>query len=63
MRNAKVFDRPVVTEINALIAYHKAEDYHQDYLANHPNQPYIVINDRPKVENLRKQFPELYVSR
>lgn len=63
MRNAKVFDRPVVTEINALVAYYKAEDYHQDYLANHPNQPYIVINDRPKVENLRKQFPELYISR
>jgi len=63
MRNAKVFDRPVVTEINALVTYYKAEDYHQDYLANHPNQPYIVINDRPKVENLRKQFPELYISR
>ena len=63
MRNPKVFDRPVVTEINALVAYYKAEDYHQDYLAQHPNQPYIVINDRPKVENLRKQFPELYVSR
>ena len=63
MKNAKVFDRPVVTEINALAAYYKAEDYHQDYLAQHPNQPYIVINDRPKVENLRRQFPELYISK
>jgi peptide-methionine (S)-S-oxide reductase len=58
---AKVFDRPVVTQITALDAYYKAEDYHQDYLMHHPNQPYIVINDQPKVENLRKQFPELYM--
>lgn len=63
LTNAKIFDRPVVTQINALDAYYKAEDYHQNYLAQHPNQPYIVINDQPKIENLRKQFPELYISR
>jgi peptide-methionine (S)-S-oxide reductase len=61
LTSAKVFNRPVVTQITVLNTYYKAEDYHQDYLAHHPNQPYIVINDQPKVENLRKLFPELYV--
>lgn len=56
----KVFSQPIVTQIAPLGAFHDAEDYHQDYLAQHPNEPYIVINDRPKVENLRKQLPELY---
>ena len=37
-----------------------AEDYHQDYLTLHPNQPYIVINDLPKVENLKRMFPDAY---
>jgi len=56
----KVFAKPIVTQIVALENYYQAEDYHQDYLVQHPNQPYIVINDKPKVENLRKQFPDLY---
>ncbi|MNH45168.1 methionine sulfoxide reductase A [compost metagenome] len=37
-----------------------AEDYHQDYLVQHPNQPYIAINDLPKIDGLRKLFPEMY---
>jgi len=57
---AKVFKRPIVTQVVALDSYYKAEAYHQDYLANHPSEPYIVINDQPKVANLRKQFAELY---
>ncbi len=56
----KVFAKPIVTQIVALENYYQAEDYHQDYLAQHPNQPYIVVNDKPKVENLRKRFPDLY---
>ncbi len=56
----KVFKRPIVTQVVALDSYYKAEAYHQDYLAHHPNEPYIVINDQPKVANLRKQFPDLY---
>ena len=59
----KVFARPVVTQLVALESFYEAEAYHQDYLANHPHEPYIVINDVPKVENLRKQFPELYISK
>ena len=57
---AKVFGRPIVTQVVALQAFYKAEDYHQDYLIHHPSEPYIVFNDLPKVENLRKQLPELY---
>ncbi|HEY0427851.1 MAG TPA: peptide-methionine (S)-S-oxide reductase MsrA [Pyrinomonadaceae bacterium] len=63
LTRTKVFTRPIVTQLVPLEAFYQAEDYHQDYLANHPNQPYIVINDQPKVENLRKQFPELYISK
>ena len=59
----KVFAQPVVTQLVALESFYKAEAYHQDYLAHHPHEPYIVINDAPKVENLRKQFPELYISK
>lgn len=61
--SAKTYPRPVVTQVVALDAFYTAEDYHQDYLAQHPNQPYIVINDQPKVDNLRKQFPDLYISK
>ena len=63
LNKAKVFGRPIVTQVSALQSFHEAEGYHQNYLANHPHEPYIVINDLPKVENLRKQFPGLYVAR
>lgn len=59
-RAAKVFKRPIVTEVAAFQSFNEAEAYHQDYLVNHPDEPYIVINDLPKVENLRKQLPGLY---
>ena len=57
---AKVFNQPIVTQVTPLEAFYDAESYHQDYLAQHPDEPYIVINDMPKVENLRKQLPQLY---
>lgn len=60
LNQAKLFDRPIVTQVAALKTFHEAEDYHQDYAARHPDQPYIVMHDLPKVENLRRQFPELY---
>jgi peptide-methionine (S)-S-oxide reductase len=60
LNQAKVFPRPIVTEVSALQAFYEAEAYHQDYLAHHPNEPYIVVNDQPKVENLRKELPGLY---
>jgi peptide-methionine (S)-S-oxide reductase len=59
----KVYAEPIVTQVVALENFYQAEKYHQDYLARHPNEPYIVVNDKPKVENLRKQFPDLYLSK
>jgi peptide-methionine (S)-S-oxide reductase len=56
----KVFSRPIVTQIAALPAFYSAEEYHQDYATRHPRQPYIVINDAPKVERFRKTLPALY---
>jgi peptide-methionine (S)-S-oxide reductase len=60
LNKAKVFSAPIVTQVTPLKAFYAAEDYHQDYLAHHPDQPYIVYNDIPKVENLKKQLPGLY---
>ena len=59
LNQAHVFRRPIVTQIVPLKAFYAAEAYHQNYLELHPNQPYIAINDLPKVEYLRKQYPEL----
>ncbi len=63
LRDGKVYRDAIVTQVTPLRAFHEAEAYHQDYLVRHPNQPYIVINDVPKLEHLRKQFPALYQER
>jgi peptide-methionine (S)-S-oxide reductase len=60
---AKVFSRQIVTQVVALKAFYPAEAYHQDYAVHHPDEPYIRINDLPKVEHLRQQLPELYVGK
>ncbi|MBV9086324.1 MAG: peptide-methionine (S)-S-oxide reductase MsrA [Acidobacteriaceae bacterium] len=57
---AKLFGRPIVTQVAHLEAFYPAEAYHQDYATLHPKNPYIMINDAPKVANLKKEFPELY---
>ena len=57
---AKAFGKPIVTEVAALDKFYPAEDYHQNYLALHPNQPYIVYNDLPKLQALKQQFPAWY---
>ncbi|HEX7979676.1 MAG TPA: peptide-methionine (S)-S-oxide reductase MsrA [Gemmatimonadaceae bacterium] len=57
---AKVFKAPIVTEVKPLRGFNEAEAYHQNYYNLHPNQPYIVINDRPKVEALKTQFADLW---
>jgi len=51
---------PIVTEVVPLRAFYAAEAYHQDYLARHTTQPYIVFNDLPKLGALKERFPELY---
>jgi len=63
LEGAKMFPKPIVTEIVPLKAFYPAEAYHQNYLALHPNSPYIVYHDLPKLAALKAQFPELYVSR
>src|SRR5687768_13432049 len=57
---AKVYGDTIVTTIESGPGFYPAEDYHQDYLTLNPTQPYIVINDLPKVRNLQRIFPELY---
>jgi len=57
---AKVFEGKIVTQVVPLAAFYEAEAYHQNYLVNHPDQPYIVHHDMPKLANLRKSLPELY---
>ena len=52
--------RPVATELVPLRAFYPAEAYHQDYLARHPGQPYIVVHDLPKLAALQREFPGLY---
>ncbi|MBZ0106873.1 MAG: peptide-methionine (S)-S-oxide reductase MsrA [Sulfuricella denitrificans] len=57
---AHAFSAPIVTQVVPLQQFYPAEGYHQNYLALHPEQPYIVIHDKPKLEQLRRQFPALY---
>jgi peptide-methionine (S)-S-oxide reductase len=57
---AKVFDKPIVTTLETGKKFYPAEGYHQDFLALNPTYPYIVYNDLPKVENLKRLFPALY---
>ncbi len=60
---AKVFPRPIVTLVVPLQGFYPAESYHQDYAARHPDNPYIVYNDAPKVARLRQEFPDLYAAK
>jgi peptide-methionine (S)-S-oxide reductase len=57
---AKSFPLPIVTQVVPLKAFYPAEPYHQNYATLHPDNPYIAINDAPKVDHLRQQFPDLY---
>ena len=60
LNTAKSYPGKIVTQIAPFTAFYRAEEYHQDYLQSHMDQPYIVYNDLPKLEHLKKQFPELY---
>jgi peptide-methionine (S)-S-oxide reductase len=60
LTKAKTFSRPIVTQITRLEKFYPAEDYHQDFAEKNPMHPYILINDRPKVIALKRQFPQLY---
>ncbi len=56
----KAFPNPIVTQVVPLKRFYPAEEYHQNFLERNPDNPYIVLNDMPKLDYLRKQFPALY---
>lgn len=60
LNEAKVFRKPIVTRVDPLKAFYPAEGYHQDFLINNPDNPYIEVNDLPKIDNLKKVFPGIY---
>lgn len=60
LQAARVYPDRIVTQVTPLVAFYPAEAYHQNYLALHPTQPYIVVNDLPKVEALKTRFPAMY---
>jgi peptide-methionine (S)-S-oxide reductase len=60
LTHAHTFSSPIVTQVVPLKQFYPAEAYHQNYLALHPNDPYIIINDMTKLQQLRKKYPALY---
>jgi peptide-methionine (S)-S-oxide reductase len=60
---ARIYRHKIVTEIVPFKAFYPAEAYHQNYATLHPDNPYIVYNDAPKVANLRKEFPDVYTGK
>ena len=57
---AHLFSKKIVTEVTPLKGFYDAEAYHQDYATNNPNNPYIQVCDRPKIEALKAEFPDLF---
>jgi peptide-methionine (S)-S-oxide reductase len=57
----RAFGKPIVTQVTPLKGFYRAENYHQDYAYYHPDNPYILVCDRPKIDALKKQFPDLFV--
>jgi peptide-methionine (S)-S-oxide reductase len=57
---AGVFRQPIVTKIDPFTAFYPAEGYHQNFATLHPEHPYIAFNDRPKIENFKRLFPDWY---
>lgn len=60
LNQSKSFSKPIATQLNTLESFYAAEPEHQNFLTRHPNHPYIVQHDLPKLEQLRKQFPAFY---
>ncbi len=63
LEKARVFPSPIVTAMTKLPAFYAAEGYHQDYATLNPRDGYIIVNDAPKVANLKKLFPDLWVEK
>ncbi|OQW70937.1 MAG: peptide-methionine (S)-S-oxide reductase [Proteobacteria bacterium ST_bin13] len=62
LSTAHVYTRPIATKLEKQQEFFRAEAYHQDFMARNPNYPYIVYNDRPKVEALKRMFPLVWKS-
>jgi peptide-methionine (S)-S-oxide reductase len=62
LEKSKIYPDPFVTEIKPLTKFYKAEDYHQEYFANNPYQPYCQAIISPKVAELRKQFTKYLIA-
>src|SRR3979409_127405 len=62
LENVRAFARPIMTRADPLKGFYPAEAYHQDFLAHNPNYPYIVVNDLPKIVNLKRRLPETYTA-
>jgi peptide-methionine (S)-S-oxide reductase len=60
LERRKAFSSPIVTQVAPLNHFYPAEDYHQNFLELHPDYPYIVVNDLPKIDHLRNECPDLY---
>ncbi len=63
LNQAKVFKRPIITKLTPLEGFYPAEDYHQDYIAHNPGNPYVIYNDLPKLSELKKKYPDLVTKR
>ncbi len=63
LQQARVFSHPIVTRVDPLKGFYPAEGYHQDFLVRNPRYPYIVFNDLPKIANLQRELPEIYVDK
>ncbi len=63
LNQAKVFYQPVVTEVKPLNAFYPAENYHQDFVAQHPTNFYVMAVEKPKIDRLQQRFPTLYTSK
>ena len=63
LTDAKYYPDPIVTEVTPLKAFYLAEEYHQDFMARHPKDLYIVIHDQPKIEKYKRVLPALYVEK
>ncbi len=59
LNDSHIFSQPIATQVVTLTKFYPAEDYHQDFIDRHPTYPYVVVNDLPKLDRLKQQFPDL----
>jgi peptide-methionine (S)-S-oxide reductase len=59
LSQAKIFTQPIATKLTDLTKFYPAEEYHQNFMVQNPNYPYILVHDRPKIDRLQQEFPEL----